>query len=184
MPGTCCRCNSNRRCKAYSCQKMGKRCLNCLPARKGTCCNLSIEVASLPQSAEESSSHLPTRLPTTFPMLLPLPPSALRPSAVASTTSSMQSPVPLISQAPTISSAIPVPVMIGNEHGTAAQASPQHVHINDDAPHDILASRTMPPPRNLPPSTQTSPPNFIWSESMNGEDFIQVVSAAYEEIIH
>ena len=184
MPETYCRCNGNGRCKACSCQKMGKRCLNCLPARKGTCCNLSIQVASLPQSAEESSSHLPTRLYTTSPMLLPLPPSALRLSAVVSTTSSMQSPVPLVSQASTISTAIPVPVVIGNEHGTATQASPQHVHINDDAPHDILASRTMPPPRNLPPSTQMSPPNFFWSESMNGEDFIQVVSAAYEEIIH
>ena len=184
MPGTCCRCNGNGRCKDCSCQKMGKRCLNCLPACKGACSNLSIEVASLSQSAEESSSHLPTRIPTTSPMLLPSPPSALRPSVVVPTTSSMQPPVPSVSQASTISTAIPVPVVIGNEHGTATQASPQHVHINDDAPHDIPASRTMPPPRNLPPSTQMTPPNFIWSESMNGEDFIQAVSAAYEETIH
>ena len=35
----CCRCNGSGRCRGCKCAKAGKPCLDCLPARKGHCCN-------------------------------------------------------------------------------------------------------------------------------------------------
>ena len=35
----------------------------------------------------------------------------------------------------------------------------------------------------LPPFTTMSPPTFVWSEKMSGEDFIQSINAAYDEVI-
>ena len=49
------------------------------------------------------------------------------------------------------------------------------------------------PPRNttsddstpqLPPFTTMPPPTFAWSETMQGADFIQAISAAYVEVVH
>ena len=38
MP-VCCRCNGSGRCKSCSCVKSGRPCVDCLPSRKGHCCN-------------------------------------------------------------------------------------------------------------------------------------------------
>lgn len=38
MP-VCCRCNGSGRCLSCSCVKLGKLCVDCLPSRKGQCCN-------------------------------------------------------------------------------------------------------------------------------------------------
>ena len=35
----CCRCNGSGRCRNCSCSKAGKPCVDCLPRRKGRCCN-------------------------------------------------------------------------------------------------------------------------------------------------
>ena len=38
MP-VCCRCNGGGRCKSCICVKSGRPCVDCLPSRKGHCCN-------------------------------------------------------------------------------------------------------------------------------------------------
>ena len=38
MP-VCCRCNGSGRCESCSCVKSGRPCVDCLPSRKGHCCN-------------------------------------------------------------------------------------------------------------------------------------------------
>ena len=38
MP-VCCRCNGSGRCMSCSCVKSGRPCVDCLPSRKGHCCN-------------------------------------------------------------------------------------------------------------------------------------------------
>ena len=38
MP-VCCRCNGSGRCRSCACVKSGRPCVDCLPSRKGNCCN-------------------------------------------------------------------------------------------------------------------------------------------------
>ena len=49
---------------------------------------------------------------------------------------------------------------------------------------EARSQRGSPLLRELPPPTPISTENFVWSEKMNGDDFTQAVSAAYEEVIH
>ena len=69
MP-VCCRCNGSGRCKACSCVKSGKPCLDCLPSRNGHCNNNETLTSAGPE-------HHP-------PMLLPpIPPSLATPATPA-----------------------------------------------------------------------------------------------------
>ena len=55
---------------------------------------------------------------------------------------------------------------------------------DDVASPTVPVDQVVPPPCDLPSSIPMTPPVFTWSDSMNREDFIQVVSAAYDEIKH
>ena len=56
MP-VCCRCNGSGRCRNCSCSKAGKPCVDCLPQRKGRCCNESHTSSQTP--IQPSSQNIP-----------------------------------------------------------------------------------------------------------------------------
>ena len=53
----CCRCNGSGRCKACSCVKSGRPCVDCLPSRNGHCSNHEIHT-----SVADPSMLLPSPL--------------------------------------------------------------------------------------------------------------------------
>ena len=55
MP-VCCRCNGGGRCMSCHCVKSGRQCVDCLPSRKGHCCNSTPTPTSMPTT--DSTHHL------------------------------------------------------------------------------------------------------------------------------
>ena len=83
MP-VCCRCNGSGRCKACSCVKSGRQCVNCLPARNGHCSNLGILTSVNPEQTSsiiqdpsdaflESALNVAITVDLTPPPALPMP---------------------------------------------------------------------------------------------------------------
>ena len=54
MP-VCCRCNGSGRCRNCSCSKAGKPCVDCLPQRRGRCCNESHTSSQTPTTPQASN---------------------------------------------------------------------------------------------------------------------------------
>ena len=55
MP-VCCRCNGSGRCKACSCVKSGRSCVDCLPSRNGHCSNHGMHTSAVDPSVQLSFS--------------------------------------------------------------------------------------------------------------------------------
>ena len=61
MP-VCCRCDGSGRCRSCACVKSGRPCVDCLPSRKGHCCNSTHASTNPPGPATDDEDR-----PSSFP---------------------------------------------------------------------------------------------------------------------
>ena len=83
MP-VCCRCNGSGRCTSCVCVKAGRPCTDCLPSRKGHCCNNNFDDLSTPPAPDVNGHSLST--PETPATANEAVNSRLAPNSAASST--------------------------------------------------------------------------------------------------
>ena len=155
MP-VCCRCNASGQCKNCSCKKSKKRCLNCLPSRRGHCANAPSDTSSLETQRPQAQSLRRDGLPE-VPNGGSNPPEVNEePTAAANFTPANFTPANF---APTLEEPEFTPTFTSAENTPALWGE------------DL--------PAYLPPAAA----NFKWGV-LDAESFAQSVNATYEEVVH
>ena len=194
MP-VCCRCNGSGRCKSCSCSRAGTPCTNCLPSRKGKCCNGG--------HSDEPMSHPSPQDRAPSPDADPDPSYKQKDNEKEDTEPPLNERFTNNKATPKASNQLkldnqemqpsPNSSMVSNQPENNIDGSMEsQSHLNHPLISSTLHSCSA-PPRNttrddstpqLPPFTTMPPPTFAWSENMQGADFIQAISAAYDEVVH
>ena len=155
MP-VCCRCNASGQCKNCSCKKSKKRCLNCLPSRRGHCANAPSDTSSLETQRPQAQSLRRDGLPE-VPNGGSNPPEVNEePTAAANFTPANFTPANF---APTLEEPEFTPTFTSAENTPALWGE------------DL--------PAYLPPAAA----NFKWGV-LDAESFAQSVNAIYDEVVH
>ena len=206
MP-VCCRCNGSGRCRNCSCSKAGKLCVDCLPQRKGRCCNESHASSQTPTQPSSQTtpgaSNIPSLGSTCFGIQDTQPPTQSSPdNEMAHETSDQRSLADnsgmssLIGNNGMLGAGLDfLPVFLPEQQDQQIQEDLQlpTVIIPCDQTTTTLETVSQHPlsqPSNhglsaTPdwPSPALHPPLTCWS-SYEGKAYYDAVTNAYNEVIH
>ena len=161
-----------------SCKKSGLACTNCAPHRQGHCANrptASSDTARAPDLPATANATPVDLAPDSHaPAYAPAQPVQPVPTTPATLTGNPDSCLPLLTTMPVYAPS--TPTLSPNRPATTnshAQFTTNLASTDNNQSQSITNSLESPP--SLP---------FTWSESMNGIDFTQAISAAYEEVVH
>ena len=171
----CCSCNGpNAKYKSCKCVKSRRLCTNCFPARCGGCSNLSTPDSTMPihlHSNQRTDAGTGVSAPSDGPPKTSTNlwcPQSLLQTELNSSPSSFHA-LQLESQPPTV---------LSQSH---SQQSPFIKSPHVLAQSLTVTTQTSPENTNdtLPSFERMSSSSFIWNESINGEQFIQLFNSIY-----
>ena len=171
MP-SCCPCNGSGRCKNCSCVKEGRLCTSCLPGRKETCSNITQVHAHGRTTTPHPNQTNQTRRET------------VEPEGTVNTSDHTTTDCHgVIPPAGDVNPPYPTPAPLGSPMHAANSGNQREtatLHARSMNSNDSVTSL----PYKLPSYITLPSSAFVWSESVDGADFTQMISAAYAEVVH